>query len=1233
VQLDDVVAKVDADCVVDSGSACGPTASLSGRADLSPVGPADVAVSGAVDLADGMTTLVGDAGRLAVAPLVVDGAKLQVVLDPASGISTTAEGTSSVLGAGHDASVDFGVDAVVAVAELGDRQLVPGWTLDDTVALAADIATIYPLPDGTTVVPVTLTPGTLTGAATTSLPADLADGVLPADLSSGVVTFPIDGPAPSSYLLTVPAAGGWDVIGGPADPAQVTIDDIGFLITADGNSASVQVQGNGSVRIDPVGGGAGVPVASVLSGALSTDGGTGVLDATITATSPMADALGVTGLTFDGTAVSVVVSDGGATATLTATTQLPPALAAVLGGTPPSSVPVSGAIDASHPCVTLDLDVSGGVAVNPGGSGLLSAANASIALAPTGCEDRGPAAGMSLQTDGAAGAQQLEIDPGTFALSGVVELGSAQVGGVPLQSASVAVDTTAVVPYAMSGQMVLDDVGGDESEDLTVAVSGPVLAALNEGGQGVVQLSGGQQATTLTVGSTQLSLSSFAVAPTAILGSGTAALTAEATVPLLGGRTSVSLAGSVFDGTVQPLSGTVPAASYPLVGGDSLQAAFGVDLGPTPADSSWTTSIVSSPTAVLQVEGFSLTSGTATITDTGMTFDGQMPVPGIAAGSAAAISGPYTLGAADPSSDGDLQLTTASSASFSLAGFSAAGTATLSRSTGTFSATQSATVSPGLFDSDTSITVTGDLVPPSSPGGVPTATLTNADPVAVALRGLEGTATLTFTPGTGAAGAKGWYDADLQLVSSPDACDMWGSPPTLTGQIYRSGTTTYYTLTTWVQPSLVAGLVVSPISGAPPQPVMLSNEVAEGEQPAPGVTVQLGVQSSTFTGQGILSLSVGSCSYTIGATVMLTFGGGSQSAALGQNFGGAQPALTISSQLFGTGQSLPEAIALVRREYQLQSLAEQIAIQKASLEQAFEQANQQADAATKVNEALQAQAAQMMDDLEAANERLAAAQQELADARTALQTAAAQQDVDGAETDVEAAAQRVATAQTQVSESASQLWDLNEVASDAGGLAEQAEFDQMVAEGDATTAGSAVSNYEKAVAQQEAQQKSVKTLQITVEYTHCTTCEIEDTASLDGELYFAETYIAGIDLTVEWGEGQLDEVMGTFSVGWLKQYTVGWSHLYLYGMVEVEVELTVGWDEQNGWDNLDIGLDATADITAYLDLWFATYSATLAEVELDGTLALLPSPAAISGSATIDVFGFSDEFSFGPSKV
>lgn len=1236
VQLRDLTARVAADCELSTTGTCAPSVELAGVADLQPTGAASVPVSGTLDLQDASTVLSGAAGVLQLTPLEVDGAELSVTMSPSTTTTVSAEGSSEVLGVQRATSVSFGADAVVAVAQLGDRQLVPGWTLSDTVALATDQATSYELADGAASAPVQLSPGQLVGAAATSLPAAMADGVLPPELSSGVITFPIDGPSPGSYLMTVSDQQGWDVLGGPDAPMQLSVDQLGFVVTADGSSATVQVNGAGALRVDPVTTGGDAPLTLSLAGTLSSDGGSGVLAATLSAQT-WSDAVGVAGLSLSDVAVRLQVTPAAATAQLSGAATLPAPLATNLGATT-GSVPASAQLDPQSLCLGIDLDTTGPAAIDPGGSGLLATDSATVVVSPEGCSWQGDQldAGVVVRFDSTQmGPQQLTVDPSTGALSGQVDLGAATVGGVPLTGATVRVDTPAARPYLLSGDLVLDG-SGSGSPALSVEVAGPVLPAAPGMANGSVELVGVD--TELTVGATTFSVGSLTVAPTALLGQGTAQLQMAVQFPLLGTTADLSatsqpggtsaLSGSITNGSVGPLTGTLGSATYDLADGDQLQAAFTVLLGP-PADSTaWRTSITSTATSVLTFGGFTVSSAEVTITPDGFDLTGTTPLPGGLAGTPAAVAGSYPFGAGATGAEGELELTTPSDATLSLAGFSGSGTATFGRSDGELAASQTVTVSPGLFDSDTSITVTGDLIAPAADGDVPTTTLRNDTGVDAALRGLEGVATLTFTPGTGKPGSLGWYDATLQFAASDSTCPMWAAPPTLEGQIYRNDDTTYYTLTSWVQPSLAAGLVISPVSGAPPQPVVLSNEVVEGEQPAPGVTIQLGLQTSTFVGQGLLSLSVGSCSYTIGAVVMLTFNAGSQSAALGQNLGGASPAVTVTSQLFGPGQELPEAISLVRREYQSQALATQIGIQRASLEQAFETANQQAEAAATVNEGLQRQAAASMAELDAANARLAAAQRALSGAPNAQAAQAAQDEVDQAEDQVQDVADRVAAAQQQVSAAADALWQADSDARDAQALADQGEFDQMVAEGVATTAGSDLAKFEQAAAQQEAQQKAVKTLQISAQYTHCPTCKIEDVAELDGQLYFAESYLAGVDLTVGWGEGQLDEVTGTFSVGWMKQYTVGWSHLYLYGMVEVEAMLTVGWTDQAGWDEVDIGVEATADITAYLDLWFATYSATLAQVQIDGTLALLPSPATLSGSAEIDVFGFSDTFSF-----
>jgi hypothetical protein len=1211
-----------ADCTLSTDTACGPSVELSGTVDLRPLADAPIAVRGQLDVVSGTTQLQGGPATLRVAPLVVTDATTTITLDPTSGATAQAAGTSQVLGADRSTAVDLGAGAAVAVAQLGDRQLVSGWTLDDTVALAADAATSYDLDDAGSAAAVPLTPGELVGAAVTSLPSDLADGVLPTQWRSGVVTFPIDGAPTTTYRLTA-QGDPWDVLGAPGDEVAATVQPLTFLIASDGSTASVQVQGSGSFSMAAVGDApAAAPIELLVTGTLTSDKGDGVLDLQLS-TASWNDAFGLSGLALSQLALALQVTPGSTSATLQAAAQLPVPLADALGAGP-GPFALTGTMSADAPCAQVDLTPIDGVPVDPGGSGLLSTSDAQLVLSPTGCtplgaDDQVPAGAQLLLGGAALGTHVLEVDPVSSVLSGQVDLGAATVGGVPLADTTVTVDTSAATPYELSATLLLDD--GPEQADLSVQVSGPLQPGAGPGQPGSVQLAT-TSAQQLELAATSVTLDELSLTATAqLVAAGSATISATASLAVLGEPVSTTVTGTVANGSVGALHGMIASATYALVDGDTLQTPFTLTLGPPAGGSGWTAQLASSSNGVLTVDGFEFSDATITLTPSGFGLSGTTPLPG-SPELPVHVSGAYTL------DDGAVDLATAASVDLSLAGFAVSGSATFVRSGGTFTPTMRASMPLGIFDDDTPFEVSGTLKAPTGPGSAPTVEMTTADDVSAQLRALRGTASLVVAPPSSdgstlaaqLAGA-GWYDATLTFVTDPGDCDLWSGSATFEGDVYRSGGTSYYSLAADVVPGLAADLIPGAPASAGPQPSVLSNELPNGDQPAPGPTYQLGLQGPVFTALGMWAASVATCSYTIGATAMLSFQKGEVADALSQALDGAQPTID-ANVLFGSGGSLPESIWLVRSELQANEIAAELGAQQAALAQISRQA--------------QAAVAQAQDDAATARQSLQDAQQELdhaaqewnqamdrlSSAQNAQESAAAREDVSGAQGALQAAADQVDSARQQVAQAADRVSAAVPQLGAAQAREQQAQELVGGATEDAEQAQQALAEAEQAAQEQQAQEHASQTAVLSLQFTHCDTCEVTDDAELSGELYFLVHWLVGIDLDFAWDATGLQSFTGSFTVGWLEQMTAGWSHLYLYAAVEAEVTANFGWNDTNGWDNLSLVFQGSAQIDAYLSLWIATLSATLVDIEVTGTLTILPWPPTFSASLDVDVFGY-----------
>jgi hypothetical protein len=679
----------------------------------------------------------------------------------------------------------------------------------------------------------------------------------------------------------------------------------------------------------------------------------------------------------------------------------------------------------------------------------------------------------------------------------------------------------------------------------------------------------------------------------------------------------------------------VPSTTYDLGSSDTLTAGLYLTLGPPPGPSptpapGWVLSVSTSGSATLTVGEYEFTGLTAQVAADGesFSFKGSVDLPG-SSDPGVLMGGSYTTGTSDGGTVGAFSSAPASDATLTLAGFAVSGTPTIARNDGELSATFSGTTSFGLFDGDTSVSLSGSFGVDPTDGTI--STILSGGIGATAFRGLQGTtATFRIRPGENPFDTTiGLYLTDVTFQAAPDSCSFWSSDPLFTGATYRDDGTTYYTLAAEVELTWPSGLAVSVPWGQYPQPVVLTNENVPGTQPAPGLTLQAGFADASFTALGMFAFDPVACSYSVGGTLVLEFTTGSQSEALSENTQQG-PILQLSQNQFGDGASLPESIQVVRNEFQANQLAAQLATLATQLQTEAQNAAAQLKVASKTTAAFRLEQATVEQELQVANENLAKANQQLSSAQSAAEQAEARAAVSGAQEEVNGAASEVARASAAVSSAAKEQTTAaarSQVYSDMVQYSTEQESQARTALNEAQENVAAVEQAEE----EHQTQLHASPVMLTVDWTHCDTCDPVDTFSVDGEVLLGGKVIMGADYEFAFGDDGF--VDGSFTLGYQWQVTAGFSRLYAQGLAVVEGTLTVGYSHADGWDELSVDLEGQASLSVYLSLWFATYSATLAELTAEVGLQFIPSPVTVSGSVTVDIFGFDPTFAFGPDEV
>ncbi|NCY17451.1 MAG: hypothetical protein EBX39_11980, partial [Actinobacteria bacterium] len=518
------------------------------------------------------------------------------------------------------------------------------------------------------------------------------------------------------------------------------------------------------------------------------------------------------------------------------------------------------------------------------------------------------------------------------------------------------------------------------------------------------------------------------------------------TLPVLGGL-AVDLVGPIVGGEVGALAALVPQATYALSAGsvpDSLSVPLMVSYAPaadptapatltieTPPSlaflpsQSATLSIVEQPGAVrvyeiaaVAVEQLASGESGAQLSLTGSTPYLTEGPPGLLS-TVGAVSGTYSLVDGTYSFGG-------SNLPGTLAGLDAPTDLSFSRSSeGSIIATQESLLTPGIFDSDVTVTVSGtigvlDATPITATASVNTLSGSVAD---VELRGLSGDVTFSVAPTPASQLTLNDFNAfqsSVSFVTEPEACILWDGDATLEGIVYGSGDTTYYTLagTTATDLSIPVSLFTRAENT---QPIVLSNEVIPGSPPTTsGLTIAYPFSTTAFSGFGQVSLDFATCALSVGGTAIMQFGAlGPAGQALEQALSGPTGLQVQAGSLFGPSGQLPPNVVIARAVYQAEQVAGTLAAQAqeyvntAAKETRTAQGMQQqlTDAQTA---AQQAQAAQSAAQTKLNNTQANAYLESVAAvySEDALQAEAAQQNAEVAFASVDAASTELAAATT-----------------------------------------------------------------------------------------------------------------------------------------------------------------------------------------------------------------------------
>lgn len=1216
--LTGVQLSMSANCTIGGAQPCSPSMTVAASAS-SPLFPQTAAISGTTDWSTQEVTLTGTAGTMTVSPIVVSATSLTVVLTPSQLPVSTGSGSTSIEGRIAAAEVDFSTSGTLVAVSLGSQVISGSWTIPAATGYATTSSTNYTTSGGGLggEVSVPISAGLLTGVGLTQLPSNLS-ATLP-DSANGFValaSFPISGATPSTYTLVTALASPWYLAGDNESAIALIMNTIGFTVTTSGSGVSIAVTGTGAMVSDAVVGSGSTQQSMNFNGALAMSSTGSTLSGSFVPTSggSWANAFGVPGFSVQSPnlSVSLTSNSSGITSSVTMNglTQLPTALSTALGISATALPTLSVNFAEPDSCIVIDLNSGGADGVDIGGAGFITSTSASIVLAPQTCtlapaSSTSPAVtvtqGMALVMDGGLlGPVNLSIDTSSFEIADEVALPSLPIGGVNLSNATVKVRTN-------NGMASISVAGSAQIDSTSVPVSGQVQMPTSPNDVGSLKLTG--SLASLSIGWSSISNASLSVdtASISIAQGGTSSVALTGTMSILGIDSAVALTGEIQSGTIDQLLDTSqPNRTFSLNNGtDSLNASFAISYDATQSTS---LNLTAGLTTFLS-NGFTFPYGSVTIASpTEFTMTANAPViDSLASVLPIKAAGSYTYSSAET---GDYSFTTATVAPV-LAGFTTSSTATFSRSGGVAASTQSSNVNLGLFDNGQSVTFTGTI--PQSGRASLSATVDGAQ-----IRGLIGNATMSL----------GLTDLTVTYTTTASACEFWSSDPVLSGVVYQSSGTTYYTFTGAVDFSLPDGLSLSSIPGFGAQPLIVSNESIPGEQnaaPTTSISLNLGFTSFAFSALGEVSFNIGDCAYSIGGDLIVNWGGSEQgdemASAISPPPNGLQENL---GNLFSPDGSLPRTLSVIRASLQADARAAAYALALQSSQDAAQQANDaltqaQTDLSNARTQLANAQAARTT-----AGANLSTAYQALQAAKTETENAEAFSAFESASEWLERSVATQTAAQEQFEVQRNALVEQTRAVVDAQGVLSTAQEDAQ----ETSRIASDLNTEAQQAATDASNAKQVKTLQVTFTYTYCDTCPSGDSIVANGEVILALEYVVQIGFSHTWDGSGPNITSGSIGGGIDYQFNESVGPLGVYADAELTVTFTFAGVWDGPWTQVGFTGEADAQLDVYLSTYFFTLSATLADVQ--GTLSFNFVPPGISGSVYIDVLGISGSANFGP---
>lgn len=1201
LSFDAIRASITATCTSSVDTTCSASIGLGADASARRLGAiAPSPAEGSIDPATGALKLAATFDAFTVAPLTIQSPTVEVTAHPtATGV--TVDGSSLLLGVEREVSLTFTENSVQAIAQLDTMELASGWTLDDAVAVATDVAGVYTPTD------VPVLPGLLNGIATFEIPEALRSPALSDEVSSGDALFDLTssartGAAPDLFRLEVRDPKDTYLAGTSTSPASVQLNRLVYDVRPAGGSTTVGLSGAAMLRLA---GGRDTPLS--LSGSLTiTDRGPAMSVEARQAGTGGALPLGPAGAPVAGVNVRIDAGDS-VRATLSATMTIPDRLAVPLGLPAGATAPITGTFDAGNVCVTAALDA--GHRLDIARAGLIVPSTAVLAWTPTGCTAGGRtiSAGLSmLLDDGGLGQLSIPLDPATLEGTGTTKVGRLNIGGVNLHDS--------VLTVAVGGGAATITVEAVARVDAgEIPVRGTVEPGAN--GPGRLHLRGALPRFVLgdRLVLTNLDL---AIDTTAVLDLGTPAVTITATADVLDHAVPIELRGQASGGSIAVLDGTINRRVYKLPKGDSVETAWTVQFDRARAEPLQVRSTVFD--AKLTIDQRKFTRATVELQAKQILIRTLAEVPG-RLGVPVDFVGKYAVDSTGSEQPGDYSLGTAESISVDFVGFQAPATVTFERSRSKASSNMRATLSLGMFDSDKPVVVSG---PVASNG---TATLTGSvDNVAV--RGVGGTATVTVLPDPAAPGS---HYVKIALQAKTTNCNLWRKDPLLEGIAFRADGATVYEMKGDVTLNLPNDFASVVPNGVKTQPLELSSEtgVPSGNNvPAAGLTVEFGIKSAVFSVIASASFNMLKCAFTLSGEATLQFDAGKFAAALGQNLkpvGGAK--LDLKDVLGGTvGKRFDPN---QQRNMLMPDLAKRA-------RKRFDEAQQ-----AKVAEAERVVAVHRRDLEEARNVADLAEINRSESMRELTELKRQKSDAPptgrkGADPQVTAATTKSRASDTAAAESRLRLARSEAAHADAAARADMAtaihnETATRVneAERDVALAKGQIDARKK---QDKIDERTKKLVTLKLSWTRCERCTDRDVIEVRGSLNFAVFYTVGISLTAGIKNDALSMVGGSISFGIdanIPPLDAGPLKVVAYAGASItgSLEYRIG----QGWSKLAFVLEGRAGADVVVNLWLTKLTGSLVGISVSGTLTIIPE-LSISGEFEVVIWSWKQPASFGP---